>query len=477
MKINSRRIAKNIRHLLFSNLFSFLIGLIVSIYLAKTVGVTAFGQLNFSLAFISFFMVLINFGLPLLGTKEIAVTPKKAVDYVVAILSIRAVIALFLFFVLSVFIQSIEKLQAYSVLLYLYSLGFISAAITMDWVFQGLQKMSYIAISRIVFSVSFMVSVLLFVESESQLLLVPVFHVSALFLSAFFLLLSLKFLNFDSFRKKNIFSFTLGVFKKSLPLGLSIVLIQMVYYIDTIMIGFMMDDASVGIYNAAYKLIIPVIAIGAIYFDSTYPVIAKLYKTSLPLLSDLQCVTAKIMCILAFPVAIIGYILGGEIIKLIYGAQYSDAESILQLLLVVPALIYLNMIFARAMWACELFKEYNLIVAFQVVVNIILNFIFIPMYGLYAAALSTIFSEFAGLFFYYYIFNKKITYSPLFPYMIKPLIASLLIAIFAIKFKELMNVVALIFVLIVLYFGVLYLIKGVTKNDLQLFFSDKKNQL
>jgi O-antigen/teichoic acid export membrane protein len=262
------------------------------------------------------------------------------------------------------------------------------------------------------------------------------------------------------------------IVKQSLPLGISMGLIQVIYYLDTILLGFMRSDAEVGMYNAAYKIVLFVIMAGAFYFDAIFPVIAQYYKTSLGAIQKLLSYSARLVAILAIPMGIGGALLARPILHLFYGERYEHSAIALQILIWVAVLIYFNMIYARAMWACNQQKAYVKIVAGQALLSVILNLACIPWLGIAGAALSKVAAELLGLGFYYREFSK-IVRVPFLPYLGRPLLASLPMILFLLagQFFAALNIFILAVGGFIIYCITLCLCRGVTRQD-ALFLRD-----
>jgi O-antigen/teichoic acid export membrane protein len=243
-------------------------------------------------------------------------------------------------------------------------------------------------------------------------------------------------------------------------------MIQVMYSIDTVLLGFLRTDAEVGYYNAAYKIILFVISVGAVYFDAIFPLASNYFERSLDSLKTLQRHTAKLMVSVACPMALGGLVLAGPIMRFFYGQRYDSGIIAFQILIWAAAFIYLNMIYARGMWACNLRKAFVRIVTFQAVLNIVLNLVLIPRYGIAGAAISTLISEFCGLYFYYKEFNRVVRVE-FYDFLLRPMIAAGLMSGILILFPDLNLFLRLLGGFIV-YAALLYVLKGVTSEDVRL---------
>jgi O-antigen/teichoic acid export membrane protein len=449
--------------LLFSGVATRLLNSIVIIYMARVLGPAAFGKISFAFAIIAYFTILANFGMPLLGAREVARDKQSIGHYVANILTLRLFIALFSFaliFPVAIFLNKpLETKQ----LIILYGLGVIPSALLLDWAFQGVERMEFVGAANVLGAAAYVTAVLVFVKAPAHLLLVPCFHLCGNLLAVAVLLLVFA-KGFGKLRLAFDFSSWQHVLRQALPIGVSIMLIQALHYTDTVMLGFMRSDEEIGYYNAAYKIILLILYVGATYFDAIYPVASNYYKTSLDSLKKLQDYTARIMVTVGIPLVIGGTILARPIMNLLYGPRYEEGVTAFRILIWAVALAYVIMVYARGMLACNRQKQYVKIIATQVVLNIGLNSVLIPTLGTPGAAISRVCAELLGFFFYYREFNKVVPVV-IHGYILRPLIASGIMGAFLLLARE-TNILLLVSVGIGVYVLALCLTGGIRTSDL-----------
>jgi O-antigen/teichoic acid export membrane protein len=328
--------------------------------------------------------------------------------------------------------------------------------------------MEFIGIGRFLTGALFLFLVFFFVSNDRQLARVPVFQAAGGFLSAS-VLLSVYVSKYGIFRFKIRWDRCKSLLWQALPLGASILLIQVIYSIDTVMLGFLRNEAEVGYYNAAYKIILAMILVGAVYFDAVFPIISRHYESSRDDLRALQSFNAKLMATAVFPVVLFSFYLGRTLICWVFGEKYEPSVEPFQILTFTVGLVYLNMIYARGMWACNRQRPFVWIVLAQASTNVILNFLLIPLFGMNGAAASTVAAELLGFYFYHRDFNT-IVRVPIIDHVFKPMLAfALMLPVFILS--NLANQWLGLLVFLPGYGAILYGIGGITKKDAQVFFS------
>lgn len=460
-----KKIIKNTSFLLFSRGIGGLISFIVIVYLARILTTDDFGKINFAMAVIVYFSLISNMGLTLLGTKEIARSKEKISEYLGNVLTLRLGLSIISFTLLFLLVLFLNKSLQVKYLILLYGAAMIPSAFFLDWAFQGLEKMEYIVLGNALTVVIYLVLVVLFIKTPQQLLLVPCFLFVSNFISA-----GLLFFIFAKNFGKPKFGFNFAAYKEILktavPMGLIMLMSQVIYYLDTVMLGFMKSDTEVGYYSAAYKIILLLITAISAYHDAVFPVISGYYKTSMDSLKKLNSVSVKLMIIIAIPLALGGTIIAGPVITFVYGVQYKGGIIALQILIWACALILINTAYSRGLFATDRQNDCLKIVAFQALIVIALNFILIPAFGITGAGAATVSGELIA-FILYFAALKNITFISTYNSVLKPLIASGLIMLFFTAAKG-WNVLVLISAGTLIYFICLYAINGFSKEDISL---------
>ncbi|OGC10079.1 hypothetical protein A3F86_03330 [candidate division WOR-1 bacterium RIFCSPLOWO2_12_FULL_45_9] len=457
-------IIKNTASLLFGGLASQFLSFLAVVYLARILGPSDFGKINFAMAVVIYFTLVADLGLPILGTREIARQKNKVRDYLGNILSLRFILALLAFAALLVFTYFLNKPLEIKQLLIIFGLGLFTSALLPEWAFQGMQKMEYVGLGKIVANLLFLVLVLKFVNSSQQLSWIPWIRLgSAAVAMVLLLFLIVRLFGWPRFNFN--FSILSKLLSKASPLGLSLIMAQIFYNIDTVMLGFMRTDAEVGYYNAAYKIILVIIFLAGSYHDAIFPLLSNYYKTSLDSLKRLLRQTQKLMAILGFPIVIGGAVLARPIINLLYKSVYSEAAVAFQILIWSVIIIYFNTTYSRGLVACNREKWFLLGTTIPAIFNIAANYLLIPRFGISGAAFTTVLSEMLGFAIMFAGFGK-ITHVPFLEYCYKPLIASVGMMIFLLwGLGRDLNLFVLIGNGIIFYTGFLFLIRGITLDD------------
>lgn len=463
----AQKIVKNATSLLVSGIIAQFLGFLAIVYLARVLCPADFGKISFAMAIVIYFTVVANLGLPLLGTKKVARERGKIRDYLGSILTLRLCLAVLGFGLLLLMTLFLDKPADIKYLLILYGLGLIPSALLLDWAFQGVERMEYIGLGRILVGATFLALVMWFIKNPGQLLLAPCFQVAGNLLAAG-VLIPIFVGHFGKPRFKFDLVLWKSLFRQALPIGFALLMIQIYYNVDTVMLGFMKSNEEVGYYNAAYKIVMFLILLIGAYYDAIFPVVSYFYKMSSASLKSLLSLTVKLMVTIAIPLVVMGTILARPIMDFIFGARYESGIIALQILIWAVAIIWVNGVYSRGLLSCDRQNKFAMGVTVAAIINVILNFILIPPLGIKGAAIATVSAEAVATVVFYIEFSKVIRV-PLHNYIVKPSLASVIMALFLYWGLVSLNlhVFVLIFGGIAIYFVFLYLIKGITKAEIR----------
>jgi O-antigen/teichoic acid export membrane protein len=245
-------------------------------------------------------------------------------------------------------------------------------------------------------------------------------------------------------------------------------------YVDILMLGIFLKATHIGYYSAAFTLIEGftfLISISLVLM----PMFTQLKKSKLKGVFD---VIFKYNNMLSIPLVFGALVLGRLFIKLIYGNDYLPA--------VAPFMILAFLIFSTTLWsilvslfsAREKPKEFVKVLLIATILNVILNYTLIttllkisPAWALSGAAIATLISNYFYLICLVHIANKKleITFNKM--HVLRPLLASLVMFLSLTFLNKALNNMTIflgiinIILGVIIYFIILYLVNGITKED------------
>ena len=475
-----QRIAKNTAVLLVANIISKVLGFFYVMYTARYLGAEGFGILSFALAFTGIFGVLTDLGLSPLTVREVARDKSLAKKYLNNISVMKTILVTITFALIAIVINLLGYPEQTIKVVYLISLSVVFNSFTGIFysIFRAFEKMEYQSLGQILNSAIMLFGVFFAISRGFS-----VFGFASLYFMISVVALVYSFvISIWKFVKPKMevdWSFWRPTIKEALPFGLTGAFITIYLWIDSVMLSLMKGDEVVGWYNAAYRIILILLFIPSAFNSAVFPIMSRFYVSSKSSLKFIFEKHFKYMLIIGFPIGVGITLLADRIVLLIFGAEY--IPSIIALQILTWAIVF---IFARTAFERVLESANKQIIVTKVfggcaLLNIILNLILIPKYSYIGAAVATLITDFA-VFALIFVWSLKIGYSisnkQFIEVISKVISASLLMGVFIEYFRD-QNLFILVFTTIIIYFGLILLIKCFDKDDIRLFkklFSKKE---
>ena len=470
----ARRITVNFLSLFTGEATSRVLQLLISIFLARSLGKEDFGIFSFSFAFGFLFMIIADFGLGTLLVREISRDKKSASRCLFNGAAIKALLAMLSFALASLFLSimgysSKTKAVAYLMLLFAAMQSFTELHYT---IFRAFERMHYEMGIKLLRMILLAGSVFYLTKNGYGVIII----------SAFFPLIELLMLAiailavYKAFAKPS-WKFDLNL-SKNLIKGSSVFFLSAVFttlylYINIVMLSKMRSASEVGLYSAAANITIGLIFIPLMYCNSIYPVISRMFISSKKSLLFAYEKSFKYMLILAIAVGAGIFSLSERIILFLYGSPYRESSAVLGILAGYIFLKFLNPVTGYTLMAINKERTRLFSQATAALINIILNFVLIPYYGIIGAALATLITEiiFSAIYFTVIIKNG-FGFNFLGQFLYKPLISAI-IMVFFVGFIE--NLFLAVIVGAFAYILALLVLKVMDKDDKRIFSMIAKN--
>jgi len=369
-----------------------------------------YGVLGFATAFISYFLIIVSFGLDSYGTREISRDNSIISKLVNNVLTFRLMFALFCYLVLTVIVSQSGKPQIVKTVILITGISIFTNAISISWVFQGIEKMKFVAARQTVASLLTLAGVLLFVNQSNGIIAASIIISAAGIISSSGLILFYRrFLYPISFEID--FTYLKLILRESFPIALSGVMIAVYYNMDMIMMGYLRPEYETGIYSAAYKIFLISIIPFQLILNAFFPSLSRNNKDKTDSLKKTIAQYAYLMFAAGIISGIVLMVFAKYLILLIFGSGYLTAISPLSILSLNTAVISVNMTFGNPLLAWGKQKQYLIVITFGALTNVVLNYLLIPHYSYIGAAFATLLSEavvFVGVAFYFFKFTRNI---------------------------------------------------------------------
>lgn len=177
------------------------------------------------------------------------------------------------------------------------------------------------------------------------------------------------------------------------PFGIFIAVLNLYSYIDTIMLGVLTTDAETGLYSAAYRVYEGLVSLASIMGTVAGPRLAREFVTDRDRHASVARVALAASLVAAIPLALGTAVVAPRLMGALFGAEFVPAATVLRIL--VAGLIVVFPLQVMHAIAISVNGERLLVGAAVAgcIINVALNLVLIPRWGMRGAAVATIVSE------------------------------------------------------------------------------------
>jgi len=370
--------------------FARLCNLLLVIFLSRTFGVRATGAYAVAQAVFLYQINGIDFGLRQTGARLVARNPGNIRQVVRFIQRRRILLALVMITIGYWYGNAGPVPQDTRSMVSLCALATFGYGLSVDWLAWGMQRFAIMTGWRALVSLSALAITIMCVRSfHAGLLIVPLATALAYLIAGAWLWVfwARNIVTSDPDNVSNLPLSDLPDWKSTAVLGTALLMYQAFYSIDTIMLGGLTDSVQTGLYSAAYRLLLLVLAIYYFVMQAVYPWLATMPETARRihvLLRPLFLAAAA-----GGAVAIIMAFARKPLIELLYGHAFASSAALAGPLLFAIPFDFVASILLTVLVAWDHPGHVIAATGTAVTTNVLLNLFLIPRYGALGAAYAT----------------------------------------------------------------------------------------
>jgi O-antigen/teichoic acid export membrane protein len=316
------KLIKDLVALALGQLSSKLLGVVAFAYLARVLDPEDYGAVEYAIALAVIFGTIIEAGLGPIGAREIAALQERAMALGAQIPALRLVLAMAAIPAMGLFASWSEPRAQTEQLIWLYALAMFALPWKQDWLLQGLELMSAVALAQIIRMGAFAIGVVLLVDGPNDLVLVGAIEiVAASSGAAYYLAIQ---------RAKSVpvrLAFPVGQLRlllaRGLPIGLTSMVWALMQYAPLVLLANLGSATETGWFAAPHRLIVSLLALSWIYHFNLYPVISRRLRADPEAFSHLLGASFRIVAWAGTAAALPLAILGGPILVAIFGDAFA----------------------------------------------------------------------------------------------------------------------------------------------------------
>ncbi|MBI2415085.1 MAG: flippase [Candidatus Kerfeldbacteria bacterium] len=392
----TQAIAKNTTYLSLSSIFQKLIAFWFFTQLAHQLG-DDLGKYSFALSFTGIFVILMNFGLVPVLTRQGARTPdslQRDLNFMLAVKIVLTAISLGLMIIVFSILNYYNHLPAYTVLL-VYVAGIVIILDTFRSIFLAVlrarQQMQFEAIGQIIYQLIVVIGGMAILSVGHKALGMIIVIIGA---SLFYLIYSIVVV-IKKLQYWPKFDWQAGTVKQLLlvaaPFVLADVFFKLNGSIDTVMLEYLAGDRSVAWYSIALKLTVTLTVIPGAFATAFFPAMSRAFQESLDTLRDIFERATAYLLILSVPITVGAIALADQIIALAF-PKFPATVPALQIFMGSVVFLFANYPVGNLLNAANRQGINTLNMGLALAVNIILNIILIPRHTYIGAAIAGVVS-------------------------------------------------------------------------------------
>ncbi|PFA05079.1 MULTISPECIES: flippase [Bacillus cereus group] len=392
-KIKVNKFTSNTIWLILERVFQLILGLVVGIWTARYLGPSNYGMLNYGASFVAFFSVICSLGLENVIIKYFVDYPKKNNTILFSAITIRlgtSIISVLVIYLIASITYYDEKMIIAVITLQSLALIFNSLD-TIDYWFQSRLMSMYVviakSIARLIVSIW---KVYLLISGASLQFFALSSAIEAMILGVILLIVYFKKNSVQlSFSRR----YSKELLLNSYHFILSGLLVTVFTQMDRIMLGNLIGQESVGVYSVASTIATLWYFVPLAVINSARPIILKKKQVSIPEYQEKLKQLYAFIFWLGLLVSLFITLFSNLIIKTLYGQQYVGAA--IPLAILIWASVFSLLGTARNIWivseGVNKYTKYYFLIG--MLVNFVLNYIFINHFGVAGSAVATLIAQ------------------------------------------------------------------------------------
>lgn len=378
MTSSSKTIFKNIGALLGSQAVTWVLTLLLTIFLPRYLGATAVGQFHLGISIWAIMGVFIAFGMDTFLIKAIARDPAKTPELLGTTLIVRGLFSILSFGIVTLYVHLVQYSIETVYLIYLVGL----AQLIWQWVaaceavLQGLETMEQISIASIagkLINTSLCITVLIL---GYGVYIVGIVGISAGLVN---LLLLLAFL-----RRRYHFKIRVAPRQGLAMLRSSVsyltISLALVFYsqVDVLIISFLVDEQTIGWYSASDRLFGTMLFVPTIIIIAIFPMLSRTHTDDPKAMPQIVRRNFDLMFMISVPIGLGLMIIADPLVVLLFGAEFAPSGPVLAIMGIVLIFTYLNILLGRFMLAMDRQNIWTVVMIIAILVTVLLDLFFIP---------------------------------------------------------------------------------------------------
>jgi len=398
------KIGKNTSLLALSDIFGKFFFFLYFALAARSLGVERFGSISFATGLVNFCLIFIDLGACFFIVREVARDFKQIKENVREFFGLRILLAFLTIIMIAILIRLFNRPSEDVKIIIIVSstLLFNANLLLLNSLFQALEKMEYIALSRILLGAMLAIGAFLCYK---------VFRAGTSFAFVYTLSFFLAFCFNYIILAKNYTRLTpvfnlkafVQILRKILPFTLTTIFATSYYWFGIILLSLYQDNTAIGYYNAPFRLALGLTFVPVAFAGALYPLLSRYFKEGqIDEMKKILFNSIRFIFFVGFLVAIFVTLFAQKIILILYGSNFQPSVPVFQIIIWWVFFIYLNTVLVHFLYSINSQIVVTKQAGIAVLINLLANFFLIPLLSSKGVAVALILGE-AASFLYLFI--------------------------------------------------------------------------
>jgi O-antigen/teichoic acid export membrane protein len=376
-------------------------GLFVGVWVARYLGPKQFGLFSYALAFSTIFGCIAKLGLDGIVVRELVNHPEKHDIYLGTAFCLKILGASIVMGLMAAIVPFTSNDSQTNLFIFIITAGLIFQSFeVVEFYFQSQVMAKVVSICKVVqLAMSSAIKIYLVITQAELIYFVLVTAFDSLSLAVSYAIAYRLKKDHPPFYKHFDLSIAKQLLKDSWPLIFSAIVVMIYMRIDQIIIKEMLGEYEVGIYSAAVRLSEAFYFIPMLITASLFPAILNAKKQSDELYKQRLQNLYTLMVWMAIGIALPMTFLSDWLIQLLFGNAYQEAGQVLVVHVWASIFVFLGVASGKWFLAENLPRIKLINTSVGAMVNVVLNLILIPHFGVFGVAYATVISYSIAAYF------------------------------------------------------------------------------
>lgn len=367
--------------------------IIILFFISRQFNEAGVGIFTLALTYLSFFYLANDAGLNIFCLPHLQNSGKSYFNKLLGVRIVWALILSAVALLLLPFLPFATPDFKIATTLAVLTIIFSSIFVSTNAIFQSKLRYDLSVLASLVGTLTTLITILLLVGWVHSVVFLTLGNLVGWVITSTAALIFIKKLNFNILPE-----FDLSFFKeaaaKNWPISATLILNVVYFRLDAFVISTFRSFAEVGVYNLAFLIFQTLLVVPAFIMNSFYPIMLNTLKTNSRLFLRQIKIAFLGLCLISTPAVLLTWLLAPMAIRVLAGTGFAGSVTSLKILSLGFPAFFLSSLLMWTLISYAKYKQVLVIYLIGLIVNSILNFIFVPQYSYIASSVITGISEY-----------------------------------------------------------------------------------